>query len=141
MIYSKHYRKWTLLAILIFTSFTLCTLLILPTTAAAKEKQISAEQLKSKSRLTFTLRDANHTPYTVYIFADDEQKSTLTEPNDWTNNKTGDKSYSGTYSAALLKKEPSMEPFKPLSYPSKPLFCLRRGIIQLKGKKQERLTC
>ncbi|PIH58369.1 hypothetical protein [Paenibacillus sp. LK1] len=104
MIYSKYYRKWSLLAILIFASITLCTLLMLPTTAAAKEKQISADQLKSKSRLSFTLRDANQTPYTVYLFADDEKKSTLTEPNDWTNNKTGDKSYSGTYRAALLKK-------------------------------------
>lgn len=141
MIYSKYYRKWTLLAILTFASITLCTLLMLPTTAAAKEKQISADQLKSKSRISFTLRDANQTSYTVYLFADDEQKYTLTESNDWTNNKIGDKSYSGTYRAALLKKELSMEPFKQLSYPLKPLFCLRPGIIQSKEKNQEHLTC
>lgn len=56
------------------------------------------------SRLSFTLRDAKQTAYTVYIFAYDELKSTLTEENGWTNNKKGDKSYSGTYRAALLKK-------------------------------------
>ncbi|KLU54581.1 hypothetical protein EL84_20720 [Paenibacillus sp. VT-400] len=56
------------------------------------------------SRLSFTLRDAKQTAYTVYIFAYDEQKRTLTEENGWTNNKKGDKSYSGTYRAALLKK-------------------------------------
>ncbi len=69
-----------------------------------KGEQISAKQLESMSRLSFTLRDAKQTAYTVYIFAYDELKSTLTEENGWTNNKKGDKSYSGTYRAALLKK-------------------------------------
>lgn len=78
----------------------------------AKGEQISAKQLESMSRLSFTLRDAKQTAYTVYIFAYDEQKRTLTEENGWTNNKKGDKSYSGTYRAALLKKVQHTELFR-----------------------------
>ncbi|SEL74772.1 DUF4309 domain-containing protein [Paenibacillus sp. OK003] len=135
MIYSKYYRKWSLLAILIFASITLCTLLILPTTSAAKEKQISADQLKSKSRLSFTLRDANQTSYTVYIFADDEQKYTLTEPNDWTNNKTDDKSYSGTYRAVLLKKGAKYGTVQTTKLPIETIILPQTWNYTIKGKE------
>lgn len=104
MIHPKHNAKWASLALLTLIGYVLSALLLLPTNAAAKGEQISAKQLASMSRLSFTLRDAKQTAYTVYIFAYDEQKSTLTEENGWTNNKKGDKSYSGTYRAALLKK-------------------------------------
>lgn len=104
MIHPKHNAKWASLALLTLIAYVLSALLLLPPNAAAKGEQISAKQLESMSRLSFTLRDAKQTAYTVYIFAYDEQKSTLTEENGWTNNKKGDKSYSGTYRAALLKK-------------------------------------
>ncbi|WP_432749960.1 hypothetical protein [Paenibacillus amylolyticus] len=104
MIHPKHQSKWASLALLTLIGYVLSALLLLPPNAAAKGEQISAKQLESMSRLSFTLRDAKQTAYTVYIFAYDEQKRTLTEENGWTNNKKGDKSYSGTYRAALLKK-------------------------------------
>lgn len=104
MIHPKYNARTAYLVMLTLVCFVFSALLLQPVKAAAKGEQISAEQLKSMSRLSFTVRDANQTPYTVYIFADDEQKSTLTEPNNWTNNKKGDASYSGTYRAALLKK-------------------------------------
>lgn len=104
MIHPKHNAKWASLALLTLIAYVLSALLLLPPNAAAKGEKISAKQLESMSRLSFTLRDAKQTAYTVYIFAYDEQKSTLTEENGWTNNKKGDKSYSGTYRAALLKK-------------------------------------
>lgn len=104
MIHPKHNAKWASLALLTLVVYVLSALLLLPSNAAAKGEQISAKQLESMSRLSFTLRDAKQTAYTVYIFAYDEQKRTLTEENGWTNNKIGDKSYSGTYRAALLKK-------------------------------------
>ncbi|MGG4403996.1 DUF4309 domain-containing protein [Paenibacillus amylolyticus] len=104
MIHPKHQSKWASLALLTLFVYVLSALLLLPPNAAAKGEQISAKQLESMSRLSFTLRDAKQTAYTVYIFAYDEQKRTLTEENGWTNNKKGDKSYSGTYRAALLKK-------------------------------------
>lgn len=108
---------------------------MLPTTAAAKEKQISADQLKSKSRLSFTLRDANQSSYTVYIFADDEQKHTLTEPNDWTNNKTGDKSYSGTYRAALLKKGAKYGNVQSTKIPIETIILPQTWNYTIKGKE------
>lgn len=104
MIHPKRNAKWASLAVLTLIAYVLSALLLLPPNAAAKGEQISAKQLESMSRLSFTLRDAKQTAYTVYIFAYDEQKRTLTEENGWTNNKKGDKSYSGTYRAALLKK-------------------------------------
>ncbi|PQP81411.1 hypothetical protein C0Q44_23750 [Paenibacillus sp. PCH8] len=104
MIHPKHNAKWASLALLTLIGYVLSVFLLLPANVAAKGEQISAKQLESMSRLSFTLRDAKQTAYNVYIFAYDEQKSTLSEPNDWTNNKKGDKSHSGTYRAALLKK-------------------------------------
>ncbi|ASA24490.1 hypothetical protein [Paenibacillus donghaensis] len=71
--------------------------------AATGGNQIAADELKNISRLSFQLRDAYQTPYTVYIFAKDEKMSVLTEEDYWTNNKTGDKSYTGTYRAAVVK--------------------------------------
>ncbi|QWU15868.1 hypothetical protein KP014_00855 [Paenibacillus sophorae] len=71
--------------------------------AAEGKNRIAADELKRISRLSFPLRDAFQTPYTVYIFAGDEKVSALTEQDYWTNNKAGDKSYTGTYHAALLK--------------------------------------
>ncbi|WP_339311022.1 hypothetical protein NZ043_06165 [Paenibacillus sp. FSL k6-2145] len=96
-------QKWgamTLLFILFSGLFVIAT----SDHADAQENKISAEELKKISRLSFTLRDAYQTQYTVYIFAQDEKKSTLKEEDFWTNNKPGDITYTGTYRAALLKK-------------------------------------
>ncbi|NGM82311.1 hypothetical protein G5B47_07770 [Paenibacillus sp. 7124] len=91
----------------VFVLIAACFILwLVPThseAAAEGKNRIAAEELKRISRLSFTLRDAFQTPYTVYIFASDEKMSTLEEQDYWTNNKVGDKSYTGTYRAALLK--------------------------------------
>lgn len=116
MIHPKHKAKWASLALLTLIGYVLSALLLLPPNAAAKGEQISAKQLASMSRLSFTIRDAKQTAYTVYIFANNEQKSTLTEENGWTNNKKGDKSYSGTYRAALVKKVQHTEQCKQLNW-------------------------
>lgn len=72
--------------------------------AQAQGKSMPVEKLKKISRMSFTLRDAYQNSYTVYIFAQDEKSSTLTEKDNWTGNKPGDKLYTGTYKAALVKK-------------------------------------
>ncbi|PZT57186.1 DUF4309 domain-containing protein [Paenibacillus silvae] len=103
MTYWKNQKIWTFLTLLSLVTTFLSALFLLPGTAAAKGEQIAADQLKQQSRLSFTLRDAQQTAYTVYIFADDEEASTLIGPDSQTKNKAGDVSYSGTYRAALLK--------------------------------------
>ncbi|MCK6073494.1 DUF4309 domain-containing protein [Paenibacillus silvae] len=103
MTYWKNQKIWAFLTLLPLVTTFLSALFLLPGTAAAKGEQIAADQLKQQSRLSFTLRDAQQTAYTVYIFADDEEASTLIGPDSQTKNKAGDVSYSGTYRAALLK--------------------------------------
>ncbi|WP_143038130.1 hypothetical protein [Paenibacillus sp. 276b] len=75
-----------------------------PSQTNAQGNRIPAEELKEISRLSFTLRDAYQTQYTIFIFAQDEESSTLTKEDFWTNNNPGDPTYTGTYRAALLKK-------------------------------------
>lgn len=73
-------------------------------TAEAKGERIPAEELKQMSRLSFTLKDAYQTQYTVYIFAKNEDSTILSEEDYWTGNQIGDVNYTGTYQAALVKK-------------------------------------
>ncbi|WP_408892915.1 hypothetical protein [Paenibacillus taichungensis] len=75
-----------------------------PSQTNAQGNRISSEELKEISRLSFTLRDAYQTQYTIFIFAQDEKSLTLAEEDFWTNNNPGDPTYTGTYRAALLKK-------------------------------------
>ncbi|MHA6532721.1 hypothetical protein [Paenibacillus sp. BAC0078] len=100
-----HLKKSKLAMAVLLTAawLLLCILPIRFDNAAAEGSRIAADQLKSISRLSFTLRDAYQTPYTVYIYANDEKVTALTEEDYWTNNKVGDKRYTGSYRAALLK--------------------------------------
>lgn len=101
----SHYsrNKIWLCAFLMMLLTGLCTFM-LADSAQAQEKRIPVEELKKISRMTFTLRDAYQTSYTVFIFAKDEKSSTLAEKDYWTGNQPGDKIYTGTYKAALVKK-------------------------------------
>lgn len=83
---------------------------LLPNTAPAQAAatasngtQVALDKLKKISRMTFRLKDAYRVPYTVYIYANDEKMSVLQEEDYWTGNHPGDKSYLGTYRAALVK--------------------------------------
>ncbi|MBT2292973.1 hypothetical protein J7E73_28430 [Paenibacillus albidus] len=103
MIHSLRNQTW--IARVLLTILFSGILVLAPSDhAEAQENQIPAEKLKEISRLSFILRDAYETQYTVFIFAQDEEKSNLTEKDYWTNNNPGDSSYMGTYRAALLKK-------------------------------------
>ncbi|MDT0122829.1 DUF4309 domain-containing protein [Paenibacillus sp. RRE4] len=103
MTYMKHHTKWAILMLLTLVASVLSSLFLGLSTAGASGEQIAADQLKQQSRLSFTLRDAQQTAYTVYIFAEDEEASTLTELDSWGDNKAGDVTYTGSYRAALLK--------------------------------------
>lgn len=103
MIHSLRKQNWIAMILLPILFFGI--LVLAPSNHAnAQGNRIPAEELKEISRLSFTLRDAYQTPYTVFIFAQDEEISTLTEEDLWTNNTPGDSTYTGTYRAALLKK-------------------------------------
>lgn len=102
MIHSLRNQKW--IAIILLTIFFSGILVLAPSQTNAQGNRIPAEELKEISRLSFTLRDAYQTQYTIFIFAQDEESSTLTEEDFWTNNNPGDPTYTGTYRAALLKK-------------------------------------
>ncbi|MDR9749527.1 hypothetical protein [Paenibacillus taichungensis] len=102
MIHSLRNQKW--IAIILLTIFFSGILVLAPSQTNAQGNRIPAEELKEISRLSFTLRDAYQTQYTIFIFAQDEESSTLTEEDFWTNNNPGNPTYTGTYRAALLKK-------------------------------------
>ncbi|SCY02385.1 protein of unknown function [Paenibacillus polysaccharolyticus] len=103
MTYMKHHTKWAFLMILTLVTSVLSSLFFVSSTVGASGEQITADQLKQQSRLSFTLRDAQETAYTVYIFAEDEEVSTLTELDSWGDNNAGDVIYTGSYHAAILK--------------------------------------
>lgn len=103
MIYMKHHTTRVFLMLLTLVVTVLSGSFLVTDTASAKGEQIAVDQLKKQSRLSFTLQDAQQTAYKVYIFADNEKTSELTEPDSRTKNKRGDVSYTGTYRAALLK--------------------------------------
>jgi hypothetical protein len=102
MIHSLRNQKW--IAVILLTIFFSGILVLAPSQTNAQGNRIPAEELKEISRLSFTLRDAYQTQYTIFIFAQDEESSILTEEDFWTNNNPGDPTYTGTYRAALLKK-------------------------------------
>lgn len=101
----QYFRKQTrLYAFLLMIIIAGLCMFVSVDSAQAKQNSMPVEKLKKISRLSFTLRDAYQNSYTVYIFAQDEKSSTLTESDYWTENKPGDKHYIGTYKAALVKK-------------------------------------
>jgi len=102
MIHSLRNQKW--IAIILLTIFFSGILVLAPSQTNAQGNRIPAEELKEISRLSFTLSDAYQTQYTIFILAQDEESSTLTEEDFWTNNNPGNPTYTGTYRAALLKK-------------------------------------
>ncbi|MFE0559985.1 hypothetical protein ACFW1P_29090 [Paenibacillus sp. NPDC058910] len=101
----QYYRNKTWLCAFLLAIFLagLC-MFMSADSAQAQGKSIPVEKLKKISRLSFNLRDTYQNSYTVYIYAQDEKSSTLTEMDYWTGNKPGDKEYTGTYKAALVKK-------------------------------------
>lgn len=110
----QYYRNKTWLCAFLLAIFLagLC-MFISADSAQAQGKSMPVEKLKQISRLSFNLRDAYQNSYTVYIYAQDEKSSTLTEMDYWTGNKPGDKQYTGTYKAALVKKERRMVRYNP----------------------------
>ncbi|OWA34747.1 hypothetical protein B9G55_16200 [Saccharibacillus sp. O16] len=93
-------RLWMLLitAVLFLTSVSWA-----PEQVEAASATIDAAKLKSMSRLYFPVRDNHNQLYTLYIFANNEQRRVTKADEIWAGESEGDVIYSGKYRAALLK--------------------------------------